>query len=131
MTMPKTPSERLEQLVRLLTEITGHPEPDSEVHKSPLLPEEKSLTPTVAILAARYPDFNAQGLGFDIPGTGDWPNIIRVGIGGRDVGAAAIESFFGLSRDLANRVMEERPSPDLLETLSRYLEHFGLLERTA
>jgi hypothetical protein len=34
--MPKTPSERLEQLVRLLTEITGHPEPHSEVHKSPL-----------------------------------------------------------------------------------------------
>jgi hypothetical protein len=119
--MTKAPSERLDQLVRLLTDITGHPDPDSKVHKSPLLPEEKSMEPTVGILAARYREFNAQGLGFDIPGTADWPNIIRVGIGGREVGAAALESFFGLSRGLADRVMKERPSPDLLDTLSRYL----------
>jgi hypothetical protein len=79
------------------------------------------MEPTVGILAARYREFNAQGLGFDIPGTADWPNIIRVGIGGREVGAAALESFFGLSRGLADRVMKERPSPDLLDTLSRYL----------
>ena len=112
-----TTSERLNELVRLLRDVTG----DSEVHKSPLFPEEKSMTRTVAVLAARFPSFNRQGLGFDIPGTGDWPNVILVGIGGRRVGGEAIENFFGLSNDLARRIVDELPSPGLLSDLSRYL----------
>lgn len=115
-----TRSERLDELVRLLTDITGDPDPDSKVHKSPLLPSEKSLKLTVATLVARHAAFNAQGLGFDIPETGDWPNVILIGIGGRRVGASAIEDFFGLSSELARRMVQETPSVGLLSELSRY-----------
>lgn len=118
--MSTTTSERLNELVRLLRDVTG-----SEVHKSPLFPEEKSMTRTVAALAACSPSFNRRGLGFDIPGTGDWPNVILVGIGGRRAGEEAIKDFFGLNNDLARRIVDELPSPGLLNDLSRYLAAQG------
>ena len=128
--MPTTTVERLNELVRLLRDVTG--DPDSKVHKSPLFPEEKTMTGTGAVLAARFPSFNRQGLGFDIPGTGDWPNVILVGIGGRRIGEEAIKDFFGLSNGLARRIVDESPSPGLLNDLSRYLagqnpDHKGLM----
>ena len=119
--MSTTTLERLNELVRLLRDVKGDPDPDSKVHKSLLFPEEKSMTRTVAVLAARFPSFNRRGLGFDIPGTGDWPNVILVGIGGRRIGEEAIKDFFGLSDGLARRVVDESPSPGLLNDLSKYL----------
>jgi hypothetical protein len=130
--MSTTTVERLNELVRLLRDVRGDPDPDSKVHNSPLFPEEKSMTRTVAVLAACFPSFNRQGLGFDIPGTGDWPNVILVGIGGRRIGEEAIKDFFGLSNGLARRIVDELPSPGLLNDLSRYLagqnpDHKGLM----
>ena len=116
-----TTVERLNELVRLLRDVTGDLDPDFKVHKSSLFPEEKSMALTVAVLAARFPSFNRQGLGFDIPGTGNWPNVILVGIGGRRIGEEAIKDFFGLSNGLARRIVDESPSPGLLNDLSRYL----------
>jgi hypothetical protein len=113
--------ERLNELVRLLGNVTGDSHPAFKVHRSPLFSEEKSMKRTVAVLAARFPCFNRQGLGFDMPGTGDWPNVILVGIGGRRIGKEAIRDFFGLSDGLARRIVDELPSPELLNDLAGYL----------
>ena len=119
--MSTTTVERLNELVRLLENVTGHSDPDFKVHSSPLFSEEKSMKRTVAVLAARFPSFNRQGLGFDLPGTGDWPNVILVGIGGRRIGEGAIRDFFGLSDGLARKMVDELPSPELLNDLAGYL----------
>jgi hypothetical protein len=125
--MPQTQAQRLDALVRLLRNITGDPDPDSRVHKSPLLPEEKDITSTVVVLAARYPEFNAQGLGFDIPGTGDWPAVIAVfqmhRENGRSLNEEAMQDFFGVNSTLAQRMVNETPSVDLLQVLARYQAH--------
>jgi hypothetical protein len=84
--------------------------------RSPLIEDEDTFKETAAILAARHPFFNGRGLGFDVPGTGNWPNIIMID-GQRRVGLEALMAFFGVSETFATRMLEEEPSRGMVETL--------------
>jgi hypothetical protein len=61
--------------------------------------------------------FNAQGLGFDVAGTEDWPSIIVVGLDGRFLDEDALEVFFGIDRKLAEMMVDHPPSHAMLDRL--------------
>ena len=116
-------SERRIVLVRLLQHSLLPPEAGrmKEGRVSPLIDGEADLLPTAAVLASRHPTFNGQGLGTDLPGTGEWPTIILIGaIGayGRLSGTDAIAAFFGIKDDLADRLINEEPSDELIQVVS-------------
>jgi hypothetical protein len=85
--------------------------------RSALIEGEDKMVETAAILAARHPSFNGQGLGFDVPGTGDWPSIIMVGPGGRLTDEEALEEFFGLEPRLAKQMHDELPNEGLIAAI--------------
>jgi hypothetical protein len=108
-------TDRVDELIKLL--LCRHVD---EGRVSPLFPEEKVMKETAAVLAARHPKFNGQGLGFDIVGTADWPAVIRVGPGGRFLNEEAIEIFFGIPVSIAKRMCDEQPSQYLIDLLRTY-----------
>jgi hypothetical protein len=95
----------------------GSPFPSGR--RSPLIEGEDKMKVTAAILAARHCTFNGEGLGFDLPGTADWPSIILVGPGGRETNEDAVRAFFDLPADneLAKRMCKEPPSAQLVDSI--------------
>lgn len=124
--MQKSPMERRAELINLLTWAQLPPDVRKEApfpggRQSPLWEEEAGMKETAAILAARHPAFNGDGLGFDLPGSGDWPDVILVGVGGRVTNEDAIGTFFGFpeNSDLPRRMREELPSAGLVAAIAK------------
>lgn len=114
---------RYELATLLLNHAAGLGAPVEEVEEPPLPHVDFAPHPRCAArIAARHPLFNAKGLGLDIPGTGDWPSILKVGPSGRQLNEHALMTFFGLTSELAWALLLEEPSATLVDKLRPTLE---------